>query len=85
MKKRSLIDPADDLPVAEVGEWSVELKHRLLREYVDATWGARAKYPQRGYVDLFSGPGRVRVKASGKIMDGSPLVAWRSGAAFARI
>lgn len=80
MKKRSPIDPADGLPVAEVGEWSVELKHRLLREYVVATWGARAKYRHRGYVDLFSGPGRVKVKTTGQIMDGSPLVAWRTSA-----
>lgn len=80
MKKRSPVDPADDLPVAEVGEWSVELKHRLLREYVDATWGTRAKYRHRGYVDLFSGPGRVKVKTTGQIMDGSPLVAWRTSA-----
>lgn len=78
--KRSPIDPADKLPVAEVGEWSVELKHRLLREYVDAIWPARAKYSHRAYVDLFSGPGRVKVKATGKIMDGSQLVAWRTSA-----
>jgi three-Cys-motif partner protein len=78
MKRRSPIDPDDGLPVAEVGEWSVELNHRFLREYVDATWPTRAKYPHRGYVDLFSGPGRVRVKPAGEIMDGSPLVAWRT-------
>ncbi len=80
MKKRSPVDPADGLAVAEVGEWSVELKHRLLREYVEATWGARAKYPHHGYVDLFSGPGRVRIKTTGEVMDGSPLVAWRTSA-----
>jgi len=80
VKKSSSIDPADGLLVAEVGEWSVELKHRLLREYVDATWPTRAKYSHCGYVDLFSGPGRVRVKPTGEIMDGSPLVAWRTSA-----
>lgn len=80
MKKRSPIDPDDGLPVAEVGEWSVKFKHSLLREYVDATWGARAKYPDRSYVDLFSGPGRVKVKGTEKIVDGSPLVAWRTSA-----
>lgn len=80
MKMRSPVNPADGLPVAEVGEWSVELKHRLLREYVEATWGARAKYRDRGYIDLFSGPGRVKVKPTGQIMDGSPLVAWRTAA-----
>jgi three-Cys-motif partner protein len=78
MTRPSPIDPADELPIAEVGEWSVDLKHRLLREYVEATWAARGKYSSRGYVDLFSGPGRVRIKGTDEIMDGSPLVAWRA-------
>ncbi|MDP2239644.1 MAG: three-Cys-motif partner protein TcmP [Burkholderiales bacterium] len=80
MKKPARIDTSDGLPVAEVGEWSVELKHRLLREYVDATWGVRSKYQHRGYVDLFSGPGRVEVKTTGQIVDGSSLIAWRASA-----
>jgi hypothetical protein len=42
----------------EVGAWS-EDKHALIRRFVDASWAARTKWPQRTYVDLFSGPGRI--------------------------
>lgn len=70
-------DPADQLPVSEAGEWAVE-KHKQLEHYIVATRFARDKWPSRGYVDLFSGPGRQRVKTTGALIDGSPLVAWRA-------
>lgn len=73
------IDPADNLPALLVGEWASE-KHRLLREYVDASWGARAKYQDRCYTDLLCGPGRVAIRESGIYEDGSPLVAWKESA-----
>ena len=52
MKNKPLVDPLDELPVSEVGEWSVDDKHRLLREYVDATRGARVRYQHCAYVDF---------------------------------
>jgi len=72
-------NPGDDgLAVQCVGEW-VEEKHEYLRRFLDASSGARRKFlgPRKGgaaFIDLFAGPGRARVRTSGKILDGSPLV-----------
>lgn len=70
------IDPDDGLKVAEVGEWSEE-KHLRLRRYVDITRETRRKFDRNGcsYTDLYCGPGRARLRDSGKTVDGSPLVA----------
>ena len=72
------VDPQDGLPVSDAGPWAAD-KHRLLGDYVRATWGARRKFKRCSYVDLFSGPGRTRIEETGAIADGSPLVAWRAG------
>ena len=61
------VDPADGLPVLEVGPWSAE-KHDYLRRYITATRAARARYlPPLGrggaaFIDLFAGPGRARIR-----------------------
>lgn len=79
-------DPADGLPVQCVGEWAEDKKHRILRNFIEATQKTRAKYlAPRGrggaaYIDLFAGPGRARVRSSGAIVDGSPLVAVKHSA-----
>jgi len=76
------IDPDDGLPREIVGPWSLE-KHERLRRYVDISGvGVRKGWLKNGtagatYIDLFSGPGRVRVKTTGQVCDGGPLVAWR--------
>lgn len=62
--------------ILEVGDWSIE-KHQLLRRYVDASWAARSKWAKRSFVDLFCGPGRVRVKNTKLETDGGAIVAWR--------
>lgn len=77
---------ADGLPVQCVGEWAEHVKHVYLQRYIEATWGPRRGYLVPGehgapggaaYVDLFSGPGRVRIRDTGEEHDGSPLVALR--------
>lgn len=75
----------DGLPVQCVGEWAEHDKHEYLRRYIDATRGSRRKFvvPDShgrppggaGYVDLYSGPGKVRLREDGGIFDGSPLIA----------
>lgn len=76
------IDPDDGLPREIVGPWSLE-KHERLRRYVDISGvGVRKSWLKNGaagasYIDLFAGPGRVRVKTTGQVCDGGPLVAWR--------
>lgn len=62
--------------ILEVGEWSIE-KHQLLRRYVGASWAARRKWPKRGFIDLFCGPGRTRIKGTNIETDGGTVVAWR--------
>lgn len=75
-------DPADGLPVLEVGPWSAE-KHDYLRRYIAATRAARARFiPPAGpggaaFIDLFAGPGRARVRGREETIDGSPLIAAR--------
>jgi three-Cys-motif partner protein len=82
-------DPTDGRPALEAGEWNDE-KHRLLREYVDASHGVRLGWTnqvaaaRRGitnpagatYIELFSGPGRVFIRDRAEFRDGSPLVAF---------
>lgn len=71
----------DKLPVADVGEWAWE-KHERLRRYVDITRAVRRKYTKgpggATYIDLFCGPGRARISETGEIIDGSPLVAFKT-------
>jgi three-Cys-motif partner protein len=81
-------DPSDDLPAMEVGDWAAE-KADLLRRYVDASRGARAKYRACAYIDLFSGPGRVFRRDAGEFADGCAIAAWRqsveSGSPFSQV
>lgn len=87
-----VVDPDDQLPVQGVGEWSLE-KHNWLQRFIAATRATRAKYvpegPQKGgsaYVDLFAGPGRVRVQDTKESQDGSPLIALaETRAPFSRV
>jgi three-Cys-motif partner protein len=83
------IDPADGLPISEVGEWALE-KHERLRKYVDISRAVRKRFtdPNRApayrggatYIEVFSGAGRARVRETGVVIDGSPLVAFKSAA-----
>ena len=58
-----------------VGHWS-EDKLFYMRRYASIfSTGMKNKWENRVYVDLFSGPGRSRVRPGGEFVDGSPLVA----------
>lgn len=70
--------PSDDgRPAQCVGPW-VEEKHTYVRRYVDATWGVRNKFLDRGqgsaFVDMFAGPGRARIRDTGKFVEGSTFI-----------
>jgi three-Cys-motif partner protein len=71
-----VIDPDDKLPVMVVGRWVTEEKHTIIKRYIDASFGARAKFSTRAYVDLFAGSGRVMVKHINHFADGGALAAW---------
>lgn len=66
-----------------VGIWVPTEKHRLLHDYLFATRNAWKKWPQRVYIDPFSGPGRIQVEGESFTRDGGALVAWRTLAEFA--
>lgn len=72
-------DPRPGLPILEIGTWSRE-KHDLLRRYVGASSAARKKWPDCSFIDLFCGPGRVRVRNTPDEADGGAVVAWRQAA-----
>jgi three-Cys-motif partner protein len=77
-REKSPVDSIEDGgPVAEVGEWAEE-KLTLLRRYIEISGAARAKYVDRTeatYIDLYSGPGLIRIRGSERVQSGSPLVA----------
>lgn len=81
--------PDDGLPVQCVGLWSRE-KHDILQRYLSASGGVRRGYlpPAPGsaaFVDLFAGPGRARVRKTGELEDGSPLIALKQPVGFTRL
>jgi three-Cys-motif partner protein len=81
------LDPADGLIVSEVGPWAPE-KHARVKRYIEIASATRAKYipppSWRGgaaYIELFSGPGRSVIRGTKRIIDGSPLVAYKAAQA----
>ena len=59
----------------DVGQWT-EDKHALLNLYETLfSTGTKKKWKRRVYIDLYSGPGIVRLRGSGKLLWGSPLLA----------
>jgi len=86
-------DDDDGLPREIVGAWASDKYDRLAR-YIDISRGVRARWIGKGkagasFIDLFSGPARVRVKGTKDVMHGSPLVAWlesvRTSTAFNQV
>ncbi|MFT3706494.1 MAG: three-Cys-motif partner protein TcmP [Archangium sp.] len=69
----------DGFAVQSVGPW-VEDKHDLLQRYLEATHAVRSRFlgPNKGgaaFVDLFAGPGRVRIRNADHVQRGSALLA----------
>ncbi len=67
-----------------VGPWVLD-KHARLEKYVGISRSVRAKFIGHGkagatFIDLFSGPGRVRIRDDVEARHGSPLVAWEEAA-----
>src|ERR1700676_5230113 len=88
-----LITGDDGLPAEEVGSWAKE-KHNYVRRYVDISRAARKKFLGPGkagatFIDLFSGPGRARIRETGEWIDGSAVAAWKiaqsSGSGFSEM
>jgi three-Cys-motif partner protein len=70
-----IIAEDDGLPCSEVGAWA-EDKYTLVGLYDRLfSTGMKKKWPTRVYFDLYSGPGFVRVRGTGRMLMGSPLLA----------
>jgi len=67
--------PDDGFLTPEIGSWG-EDKYDLVKKYAEMfATSMKRKWDARAYVDLFSGPGRAKIEGSGKIVNGSPLIA----------
>jgi three-Cys-motif partner protein len=86
-KKAVKLDPGDSLIVSEVGPWASE-KHARVKRYIEIASATRKKYVPppswhagAAYIELFSGPGRSLIRGTKRIIDGSPLVAFKAAQA----
>jgi three-Cys-motif partner protein len=87
-------DTRPDLPVERgkrgkgVGPWVREQKHQYLAKWIEGTREMRRRWPERVYLDLFCGPGRMQVRNESGTRHGGAAIAWlhsqRGGAAFTR-
>jgi len=70
------LEPQDDgLLTRSSGSWAVS-KLDYLARYIDVfETSMRQKWAIRNYIDLMAGPGKDRVRDSGAILLGSPLLA----------
>jgi three-Cys-motif partner protein len=78
----------DNLPTREVGPWTVD-KLWWWNRYIEITTTAMVGKPAwpNGlvYVDLFAGPGVLKLKSSGQRVPGSPILAARAPKPFSQI
>jgi three-Cys-motif partner protein len=76
-KRRDELVLDDGLPAPPLGSWALQ-KYRLLDLYdtLFAT-GMKHQWDRRVYIDLFSGPGRARIRGTERIVETSPLFALR--------
>jgi len=66
--------------VENVGPWAPD-KLKIVTDYIQASSAARRRYLGTGaaYIDVFCGPGRSRIRTTGKLIDGSPVAAFIKG------
>lgn len=73
-------DPDDGLTRGVVGAWGAEDKHERLQKYIFASHATRRRFwrefgKDTGFVDLYCGPGRAKIRGTDVIVDGSAVVA----------
>ena len=66
----------DGLWVENVGQWAKE-KLEIVTDYVQISSATRRKYTHCAFIDVFSGPGRSRIRDTSELIDGSPVAAYR--------
>jgi len=73
---KQYLQPIEDgLPMRESGAWVVQ-KLYYVKRYIDVFTTSMHNKPWRSrrYIELFSGPGKCKVRGSGEIFLGSPLI-----------
>lgn len=70
----------EGLWVENVGPWARE-KQKILTDYIQICSATRAKYVHRTFIDVFSGPGQSKIRSDGKLIDGSPVAAFKKALA----
>lgn len=82
---RKLPPPTDDdLHTPTVGEWGRQ-KYLRLWNYADIfSQGMKKSYEHRVYIDLFAGAGKARIRETGELVLGSPLLALSVASPFTR-
>jgi three-Cys-motif partner protein len=67
----------DGLLVENVGPWATD-KLKIVTDYIQASSAARRRYLGSGaaYIDVFCGPGRSKIRTTGKYIEGSPVAAF---------
>lgn len=80
-KEKYDVDPEDSLPRELVGPWA-EQKIGILCDYIQASGAARKLFhrSEASYIDVFCGPGRSRIRDTVRILDGSPVAAFKKAA-----
>jgi three-Cys-motif partner protein len=77
MNNKELEWQDDGLQMWETGPWA-EKKYRVLYNYLQMfSSGMKNLWAKRVYIDLYAGCGCVRIRGTGKILKGSPLLALR--------
>jgi three-Cys-motif partner protein len=66
----------DGLWVENVGPWAKE-KLKILTDYVQISSGTRKKFSHCAFIDVFSGPGKSKVRGTSELIDGSPVAAYK--------
>ncbi len=82
----ALLEPEDDgLPIRETGSWALE-KLDYVRRYIGVFVSSMRSKPWRAinYIDLFCGPGKGKIRETGQVFLGSPLLALHAPHPFAR-
>jgi three-Cys-motif partner protein len=62
--------------VENVGPWAKE-KLKILTDYVQISGKTRNKYTHCTFVDVFSGPGKSKIRGGSDLIDGSPVAAFK--------
>jgi three-Cys-motif partner protein len=79
-----LLEAVDDvLPTRQAGQWA-KRKLDVLANYIAMSTVAMRKKPwrRRFYIDLQAGPGKNRLRSTGEVFLGSPLLALTKGAGY---